>query len=80
MAVDMQELLLGEQASNISAMARAHTNMMDLQQRVALDKWASTDLLDAAAAKEVAKSGQATDLAGINAGFNTPNRTTAPGA
>ena len=73
MAVDLNELLLGEQASNLATMARAHTNMMDLQQRVSLDKWASTDLLDAAAAKEVAKSGMGTDLAGINAGHNTPN-------
>lgn len=68
MAVDLQELLLAEQASNLAAMARAHTNIMDLQQRVSLDKWAATDLLDAAAAKEIAKSGIATDLAGVNAG------------
>ena len=68
MAVDLQELLLAEQASNLAAMARAHTNIMDLQQRVSLDKWAATDLLDAAAAKEIAKSGIATDLAGVQAG------------
>jgi len=77
MTVDLQELLLGEQASNLATMARAHTNMMDLQQRVSLDKWASTDLLDASAAKEVSKSGLGTDLAAIKAGFATP---TAPGA
>ncbi len=72
MTVDLQELLLGEQASNLAAMARAHTNVMDLQERVSLDKWASTDLLDAAAAKEVAKSGVATDMAGLRAGVMTP--------
>jgi hypothetical protein len=72
MAIDLHELLLGEQASNLAAMARSHTNIMDLQQRVSLDKWASTDLLDAAAAKEVAKSGVATDLAAFRAGVQTP--------
>jgi hypothetical protein len=72
MAIDLQELLLGEQASNLAAMARSHTNVMDLQQRVSLDKWASTDLLDAAAAKEVSKSGMATDLASFRAGAITP--------
>lgn len=66
--IDLQTLLLGEQASNLAAMARAHTNVMDLQQRVSLDKWAATDLMDAAAAKEIAKSGVATDLAGFRAG------------
>ena len=72
MTVQLQELLLGEQASNLAAMGRAHTNIMDLQQRVSLDKWAATDLLDAAAAKEVAKSGIATDLASFRAGTMTP--------
>lgn len=72
MTVDLQTLLLGEQASNLAAMARAHTNIMDLQQRVSLDKWATTDLLEAAAAKEIAKSGLSTDLAGIRAGASTP--------
>lgn len=72
MAVDLQELLMGEQASNLAAMARAHVNIMDLQERVSLDKWAATDLLDAAAAKEVAKSGIATDMAGMRAGTMTP--------
>ncbi|MHC2068865.1 hypothetical protein ACYFX5_15460 [Bremerella sp. T1] len=72
MTIDLQTLLMGEQASNLAAMARAHTNVMDLQQRVSLDKWAATDLLDAAAAKEVAKSGVATDLAGFRAGVQTP--------
>lgn len=72
MSVDLQTLLMGEQASNLAAMARAHTNIMDLQQRVSLDKWATTDLLEAAAAKEIAKSGVGTDLAGIRAGATTP--------
>lgn len=72
MPIDLHELLLGEQASNLAAMARSHTNIMDLQQRVSLDKWASTDLLDAAAAKEVSKSGVATDLAAFRAGVQTP--------
>jgi len=70
--VNMQDILLGEQASIVTSQARAHVNMMDLQQRVSLDKWASTDLLDAAAAKEVAKSGIATDLAAFNAGTQVP--------
>ena len=72
MSVDLQELLLGEQASNLAAMARAHTNVMDLQERVSLDKWAATDMLDAAASKEIAKSGIATDLASVRAGVQTP--------
>ena len=72
MSVDLQELLLGEQASNLAAMARAHTNVMDLQERVSLDKWAATDMLDAAASKEIAKSGIATDLACVRAGVQTP--------
>ena len=73
MTVDLQELLLGEQASNLAAMARAHTNVMDLQERVSLDKWAATDMLDAAASKEIAKSGIATDLASVRAGVQTPS-------
>lgn len=77
MAVELQELLLGEQASNLAAAARAHTNMMDFQQRVSLDKWAATDLLDAAAAKEVAKSGMGTDIAALNAGSQSPRSTLA---
>ena len=58
MAIELQELLLGEQASNLAAMARAHVNVMDLQQRISLKKYDEVDLLQAAAAKELGKAGE----------------------
>lgn len=65
MAVDLQEILLGEQAAVIASAARAHANIMDLQERAYLAKLVKVDLAEAAAAKELAKSGMAVDLAGI---------------
>jgi len=51
--VDLNQILQAEQASNIAAMGRAHTNMMDLQQRAYLKLLTSVDLVEAAAAKEL---------------------------
>ena len=74
--VDLNQILQAEQASNIAAMGRAHTNMMDLQQRAYLKLLTSVDLVEAAAAKELSKAGAGVDLAtlmaAVNAGAQTP--------
>lgn len=58
MAVDLNELLMGEQASNLSAMARAHTQQMDFQQKVFTRLEATVDLIEAAAAQSLGKAGE----------------------
>lgn len=58
MAVDLNELLQAEQASNIAAMARAHTQQMDFQQKVFTRLEATIDIVEAAAAKELGKAGE----------------------
>ena len=65
-------ILLGSQAYAINAMQHAHVQQMDLQQKAFTNKMVSVDLAEAAAAKELAKAGVATDLSGIRAGSNTP--------
>jgi hypothetical protein len=58
MAVDLNELLSAEQASNLAAMARAHTQQMDFQQKVFTRLEATVDITEAAAAKELGKAGE----------------------
>lgn len=72
MAVELQELLLGEQAHSLARMSNDFDDLAGVRDRAFLDKLVSVDLAEAAAAKELAKSGVATDLAGIRAGSNTP--------
>lgn len=63
--VDLNEILKAEQASNLAAMARAHTQQMDFQQKVFTRLESAVDLVEAAAAKELGKAGLSTDLASI---------------
>jgi hypothetical protein len=72
MAISLDDILQAEQASNIAAMARAHTQQMDMQQKQYLKLLTSVDLVEAAAAKELGKAGIASDLASIRGGATTP--------
>ncbi len=72
MSVDLQELLLGEQAHALGRMSSDFDDLAGVRDRVFLDKFVSVDLIQAAAAKELGKAGIGTDLASIRAGANTP--------
>ncbi len=63
--VHLQELLLGQQAGNLDSATKAHIQTMDLQSKVSIKKYDELDLLQAAAAKELSKSGLPTDLAAL---------------
>jgi len=65
MAVNMQEILVAEQAANIAQMARASTQQMDFQAKVFTRLESAIDPVEAIAMKEAAKSGLSTDLASI---------------
>lgn len=58
MAIDLNELLAAEQASNLAAMARAHTQQMDFQQKVFTRLEATIDLTEASAAQSLGKAGE----------------------
>lgn len=58
MAVDLQEILLGEQGACIQAMARASLQQMDFQAKVFTRLEATVDITEAAAAKELGKAGE----------------------
>lgn len=58
MAVDLGELLVGEQGACIQAAARAHTQQMDFQQKVFTRLEASVDLIEASAAQSLGKAGE----------------------
>lgn len=62
----------GEQASCLAALARTSVQQLDLQAKMAAQSAFSVDLIEAAAAKELGKTGVGTDLASIRAGSNTP--------
>jgi len=72
MAVDLQEILLGEQAKGLARMSAAFDDLQGLQSRAFLANLTSVDLIEAAAAKELGKAGAGTDMATIRAGSNTP--------
>ena len=57
-SVDLNELLRGEQASNLAAMARAHTQQMYFQEKVFTRLEATVDLIEGAAAKSLGKAGE----------------------
>ncbi len=57
MAVDLQELLLGNQAAILASSAQNFSQTMDLQNKVALNKFDEVALLEAAAAKDLGKMG-----------------------
>ncbi|NIO42220.1 MAG: hypothetical protein GTO41_19950 [Burkholderiales bacterium] len=61
MAVDLQELLLSSQALTLDQAGKNFVSHMDLQARIATNKFDEVDLLQAAAAKELGKMGAHTD-------------------
>lgn len=65
MAVDLNELLLGQQAATLDSAAKAHVQTMDLQAKTSVKKYDEVDLLQASAAKELSKAGLSSDLASI---------------
>lgn len=56
--IDLNELLKGEQAACLQAMARAHVQQMDFQQKVFTRLEATIDLTEAAAAQSLGKAGE----------------------
>lgn len=75
------KLFLGMQGHAVGLAGLAATQTMDLQAKVAVNKWDEVSLVEGAAAKELSKAGSTTDIAGLlgalNAGFNTPQKATA---
>lgn len=65
MSVDLQELLMADQAGILASAGRAGVQTMDLQAKVSIKKYDEVDLLQAAAAKELGKAGLSTDLASL---------------
>ena len=65
MTIDLQELLMTQQAGNLDSAAKAHIQTMDLQAKASIKKYDEVDLLQAAAAKELGKAGLASDLASL---------------
>ncbi len=57
MPVDLQELLLAEQAATMAASAKNFAQTMDLQNKMAANKWDEVSLIEAAAAKDLGKMG-----------------------
>ena len=58
MAVDMQELLLGAQATNLQQIGVASEFSNSLLDRVSTKKFDEVDLVQASAAKELGKAGE----------------------
>lgn len=65
MAVDLQELLLGSQALTLDAIGKNYGETMDLLNKASVKKYDEVDPLQAAAIKELTKSGMAVDLNSI---------------
>ncbi len=65
MPVDLNELLLGQQAADLAIGGQSHVHSMRLLSAVTTNKFEAVDLLQAAAAKELGKAGMSTDLAGL---------------
>lgn len=57
MTVDLQELLLGNQASILASAAQAHVQTMDWHDRASIKKFDEVGGLEAAASRNAAKSG-----------------------
>ncbi len=58
MAVELQELLLGEQAHSLQRMSGDFDDLAGVRSRAFLEKFVSVDLVEAAAAKELGKAGE----------------------
>ncbi len=58
MAVDLQELLLGNQAAVLATSAQAHVQTMDWHDRVTIKKFDEVSVLEGSAARAAAKSGE----------------------
>jgi len=58
MAIDLNELLLAGRAETLEGMGKMFALSTDLQRAVATNKWDEPGLVEAAAAKELAKAGE----------------------
>ena len=58
MAVDLQELLMGEQGACVAAVGRASMQQMDFQAKVFTRLESQVDPIEASAAKELGKAGE----------------------
>ena len=72
MSPEVMSLLETNSIRGINLDAAGFAQDHRLLSNVSIDKFGSTSPMEAAAAKEVAKAGLPTDLAGINAGVETP--------
>lgn len=61
MAVELQELLLGEQAGCLAQVARASAFSFALLDRVSAKKFDELDIMEAISTKEAGKTGAHTD-------------------
>lgn len=75
MTPEMLTIIQTEQAGGLRRLADQSTAYLGLMDRRFLVALTTPSITEAAAAKEITKGGIATDLAGINAGHNTPNPT-----
>ena len=57
MTVDLQELLLGQQASTLNSAGQAHAQTMDWHDRLSIKKFDEVSTLEAAAARNAARAG-----------------------
>lgn len=62
MAVDLQELLLSQQAATLDQAGKNFAQTMDLQNKVSIKKYDEVDPLQAAAIKDLSKAGGGYDL------------------
>lgn len=76
--VDLNELLKAIMGRGLATMANGFEQDARILNNVAVNKFGSTDLIEAAAAKELSKAGQAGDFAGYNAATRTPTAAVPP--
>lgn len=73
MGIDLNELLNAQMGRGLERMANGFDQDARLLNNIAANQFGSTDVMDAAAAKELSKAGMPTDIAGLNTANKTPN-------
>ena len=72
MTEHLNELIDGMMGRGLQSVALGFEFDNRVLNAIVTDKFGSVSLLESAAAKELAKSGMGTDIAGLNAGVGTP--------
>lgn len=78
MPIDMQEILLGEQAGGLRRQADSSGNFMGMMDRKFLDVMTKPGIVEAAAGEKLLSADLGGRLAGLNAAHGTPNPATGP--